>query len=878
MANQRKYSNITYDQILSDLSSILKAKQGALADLGESAYGKTLLELFAANSDLMASYADASFENSFLETATSNEAIYLGARNLGYSIRRPVPAKASFGLQVKRTGKYSTVKVNIPKGSTFSVAGTTMTAVDDIVFLYDRTDPNFDNGLMRLMSGRSVLAEGIFKSVDYFSNGTQNQEFYVNDASFSDYYGFGDPNWVEPDSFAQRKNRFTTVTSDASLVDSFNQMNSIDDMIYWRISRRGLQDPAISDNINSIDAFINGTNITNNYTVLIDTSNDGNARIQFGDGIKSAIPYGRITLTYFSTRGETGNTLNVVGNIITPANGSVLITQLDGTQSDLTAADLNIALLTDIRGGLNVESTDSIKKNASQIYNSLDSLNTRSSYKTFLSRLSDIKYANAFGEDILSRVKSNKTYDIKYSNIVRFTLLKDLYRSKDSTYFPTDPVEYYVDGYKVNGLMYLWQYDYSDLPTKKDYAEIDSMLTELQSNMNTDIANKSLTVTINGAVVSDASTFIKRYMGDVNYDIPLIPNSIFTSNLTPLDFAVEGSDLENVLLSLNRRGYVTLGNGQHSYVPPIVHDFTMKMDIILLKGQNFSDIKGNVRNNIYAYLKEYTAFASPLFRSKIESIVQAFPEVAGVNLYLTPKTNPYSAINLNAISWLDDATAQYINQSNIESTGFDVVLNYDYRYADKAGNVKSNTANQFIFSVPNQKEIQVSIQNYYKTYIAYYASSTNTYLLRSDLTEEKLNRFTSYIWSLMLNNVYNPMFDQYKTVKNNGDSLGANAIYNLIDAVKGWEENDGYLSFKNTDTILNLVENTSNSLYNYFIYTMEYIKLVRNVLAYSIASNLIDSDGNITKYTNENEIVQFNISVDDILVSVESDSLVMGNK
>ena len=94
----RKYTQITYEQVVSDLQSILKAKEGPLADLGEASYGKTLIELFAANTDLMANWGEASFANSFLETATSQSSIYLGARSLGYSVRRPVPAKAGWYL------------------------------------------------------------------------------------------------------------------------------------------------------------------------------------------------------------------------------------------------------------------------------------------------------------------------------------------------------------------------------------------------------------------------------------------------------------------------------------------------------------------------------------------------------------------------------------------------------------------------------------------------------------------------------------------------------------------------------------------------------------------------------------------------------------
>lgn len=270
MAQNRKYTQITYDQVLSDLLQILKAKEGSLADLGESSFGRTMLELFAGNSDLMASYAEAVFQNAYLETANNIESIYLGARSLGYSVRRPIPAKAGIGIQLKRTGVYPTVKVNIAKGTKFTLSSLTMTAVDDMEFRYDRTNSDYTNGLMQLVSGRAVVAEGTFKSTTFFSNGKQNQEFILNDSRCSDYFGFGDPNWVEPDRFNQRSNRFTTVTSDASLMDNFDPSNAINDLVYWRISRRGFQDPATLNTVNDIDNFINGNNKTTNYTVIID--------------------------------------------------------------------------------------------------------------------------------------------------------------------------------------------------------------------------------------------------------------------------------------------------------------------------------------------------------------------------------------------------------------------------------------------------------------------------------------------------------------------------------------------------------------------------------------------------------------------------------
>ena len=887
MAQNRKYTQITYDQVLNDLLKILRAKEGNLADLGESSFGRTFLELLAGNSDLNASYAEAAFQNSFLETATNLESIYIGARSLGYSVRRPVPAKCGIGIQLKRSGVYPTVKVNISKGSKFSISSLVLTAIDDMEFSYDRTSSDYTNGLMTLVSGRAVLAEGSFITTSFFSSGKQNQEFLLNDSSFSDYFGFGDPNWNEPDKFTQRKNRFTTVTSDASLMDNFDPVNAVNDLVYWRISRRGFQDPSVNNSVNDIDNFIESANKTTNYSVIIDTANDGNPRIMFGDGIKSAIPYGKIAIRYFSTNGENGNLLNVSGSALTANPGTVLITQADGTESDLTLTDLNIALTTDIRGGSNIESAESIKKNASQIFNSLDSLSNRSSYKTYLSRYSDIKYANAFGEDILNE-KSNSSYEskynkkvnpnVKYSNLVRFSVLKDLYRSKDESYYPTESVEYYLDGYKINGLMYLWQYDYTELPSNDAFTSTGISLTDIQSTMNADIVNNNIIIKMkdsNGSeyTLTDSNELIKRYFGTLDYTLPMIPDFVFSANLQPLDFAEDGSELESLLIALNRKGYITLGGGQHMYVPPIVHDFTMNMDITLFKGHTFNDIKTNIRNKIYAYLKEYTEFASPVFRSKLETLIHSFPEVAGVNIKLVPRDNSYSGLDLATLTWMSDDVSQFINQRDIDYNGFEIKLNYDYKYNDVSGSTNSAYNQSVTFEVDVQESIRGAISNYYKTYIAYYDRTSGKYIPKTNLNEEDLNKFTTFIWATMLNNVYVPLFNIYKTYKSSGAVLDANAIYNVIESIKGWYESDGYLSFKDTDSIANLSEGTSATMYNYFKYTMEYIKLTRNILATTIASQLVDSDGNITKYSSENEIVQFNISSEDIDLTVEGDSI-----
>ena len=109
--------------------------------------------------------------------------------------------------------------------------------------------------------------------------------------------------------------------------------------------------------------------------------------------------------------------------------------------------------------------------------------------------------------------------------------------------------------------------------------------------------------------------------------------------------------------------------------------------------------------------------------------------------------------------------------------------------------------------------------------------------------------------------IHKPEFNQYEV--------------QLIDAIKGWELGPDSLTFKDTDTITSMSEVNGNTLYDYLKYGLNYIKLIRNVLAYYVTKSLIDENGNITNYTNDNEIVQIVVPVDEIDLTVSLDSVLL---
>ena len=149
----RKYTKITFNQANDNLKKIMVAKGGQTADVSTASYGSVIREMLAAHTDVNAFWAESAYNNSWLETASTPVAGYIGARSLGYSVRRPIPARAGFIAQLKRSGQYSTVKIVVPKGTTFSVSGNTITAIDDVELVYDRNTDTNNTGLMTIVSG-----------------------------------------------------------------------------------------------------------------------------------------------------------------------------------------------------------------------------------------------------------------------------------------------------------------------------------------------------------------------------------------------------------------------------------------------------------------------------------------------------------------------------------------------------------------------------------------------------------------------------------------------------------------------------------------------------------------------------------------------------
>ena len=340
-------------------------------------------------------------------------------------------------------------------------------------------------------------------------------------------------------------------------------------------------------------------------------------------------------------------------------------------------------------------------------------------------------------------------------------------------------------------------------------------------------------------------------------------DTVFGAKVTPYDFVEVGSEIDSIMRALNRRGMITVGAGYHMYVYPVVHNYNIKMELILYRGNNFSDIKEKLKYTVYKYLKDNTDFKTGIYRSRIASLIHTFPEVAGVNVTFEAANDMYDGLDLTDLTWMGDATSEYISSGSISKEGFTISLGYTHHASGHQSVTETLT-----FPVPSQTEIGGLISSYYKQYLA--TVESGKYVVREGINEDDVDKFVAYIWDLLMQSMFKSVYNEYKTARGTGDLEQANRYYDVIDAIKGWTiTKENRLAFIDTDVITSMKEMNGNFMYDYIRYGLEYVKLVRNILLYKVAKSLIDKDGNITNYSMDNEIVQCEIHPEDITISYD---------
>lgn len=320
------YSKISYEDTLSQVSSILNLQTPRVQDFFNTSTGRMLHELFSAYTELLYRGIESGLLESYSPLATKLSSAIVDAEAKGYSIRRPVPAGASFYVILEGTVSHYSGSFTVKKKSSFSINSYPFIALDDYTFKWDAT------GKVTAPSTGAGIVQGSLKSATFTAEeGKIFQSFEIADPTFSQYFGDADPLYDQVP-----ENRITVVKVDG---------------VAWEIDRRTLYNADQS----TAPSMQGGKLVkSTNYKCMVSTTPEGNIRILFGDGIISAIPSGNIEVTYLSTAGVAGNLYNSKDLKIEAQNVDIEAYPINSINLDNISFYLNESAV----GGADLESID----------------------------------------------------------------------------------------------------------------------------------------------------------------------------------------------------------------------------------------------------------------------------------------------------------------------------------------------------------------------------------------------------------------------------------------------------------------------------------------------------------------------------------------
>lgn len=416
-----KYTGLTYADILKQITDKLKADK-RFDNFRESAIAQTMIEIFAGTADLVNYYIERQAEESFFETAQRKSSSILNSRNLAYDITRPIPASANITINIKGDMQGKIVagrKIQMPVFSKFSYQGTNFILKKGFTYTFTQTDAqnvitdgeDFEMDITTDDDGDPItLIEGVIKTK--IIDGAQNpqvgqifQSYVIEDSTFSNYYGSGDLEDYP--------------TTRVWVGDAQTTENE------YYIDRRSL--------INDITIADISTNLSaTQKCCVIRTAVDENAELRFGSAkiattgaVVESSPsttFDNIYVQYLSTVGAKSNLIGVIGETLVYSS-PILVSVFNITDS------VKFLFETNIVGGGDLESSDSIKANAPGIFYSLDRAVDNQDHVNILKALTSpivVRNAIAWGEQEEARARGVVAI-VELFNVGFFTCVGSLY-------------------------------------------------------------------------------------------------------------------------------------------------------------------------------------------------------------------------------------------------------------------------------------------------------------------------------------------------------------------------------------------------------------------------------------------------------------------
>lgn len=606
MAYNTEYTRFTYQELIEDFQTRLHADE-RFKNLSAASIYQMFMEMLTGTMDETNYFMQRVAEEGFLDTARLDSSVIKHAKTLGYSPIRQTPAECEVAIKIKGP---------LPKGVTagatvyFSQEDAALTfnnykfmLKSDYSYTFDEQD--IIDGQSSTWSKTLVLAKNassmkywtlggikMYNSADAYPirafqgeieckeiRGIANQrklgknyQYYdVDDVEWSNWYGKRDPSAYERNQY-RKENGFAKVGIGQSEDEALRDDNLYD-----------IEDCSIylNDNVQSFK----DSDASEPLKVCCITSNqDKTMRVQFGDG--TIVNGGLLKETdnlyvrYLKTKGAIVNTIGTTGSVFSTA-ARFFATQPNGV-IDVTQ-NIQFIINSDITGGTDFESSQSIKNNAPKYYAAAGRLITEQDFISWFSAMTSpvkVKNANAWGQEEIEELFEGGSTTYKYlQNIICYAIAASAYN---------------ING-KINGVRNVLDEDDDTFGAFTVYGSGSAYLAHLVDYLK--------------MLISFNSFCQQQYEKN--------PSKQWLKNIKKIR-----QDIAAKLIM----------NSKIFSMPPFVQYYDVVGSVEIDSLSKMSSYKREVENQIYEWLDENAAFGKPIFKADILKFFTKRDETKAVNL------------------------------------------------------------------------------------------------------------------------------------------------------------------------------------------------------------------------------------------------------
>lgn len=680
--NNLSYTNLDSKSINADIKLRMQVDE-TLENFPEGSLAKSQLDATSAIVDI-ANHNMEMLSREFMLTSAKNlSSVVAKANAMGYSIRRKVPAYAMVELSIK-------VPVTVVDGDFIHVPRFTKFMVNGLQFIttepmtrnvkatdsnstitfqnFYRTSGNLGNQLLTTaevqaitLGGKTVsvvplkilqgeVRESTMSALDARQRGTLKlQRYKIPDVEFSDIFGQHDLYVDGVTGFVDKSLSLTqvSVTNKADKLFSPETLYTVDRNSF--VTDGGIYNGSFRSIYENPES--------KPQICVIRTDEFAGVELVFGDPAMFMTPSDQsksiVGIRYLRTKGEQANNSSSKG-LVAKANSEVLLYKKDGSSY---AVELSVRLISNVIGGQDMETVESIRENLPSYYSTIDRLVTKDDYVKFFKGLSvpfRPRQAVVFGEQEYSDFnKLGYKYANPLRNTVVFSLVGELYDTNSP----------------VNGTRQLVMNSQA-LATNTDPNKL--MNTQILDGLDWDIW--SMVAYYNILSKRDILSYRNRF--EVSR---FLNNDVSGDSFVPTELGLEFvtvSDRDYQTSHPVKRMYEILGarsmlNVNHVYIPPVFQQFTIEGDVIISDYADIVAVKTRVNNAIYKFLQDNVGFNAQVQKSQLDEVINSDKDVVYSNIAFKPVSDwnlPYTGSAFSAIeaeldcnTYIQSATTHSIN-------------------------------------------------------------------------------------------------------------------------------------------------------------------------------------------------------------------------